>query len=67
VSDQQQAMVTDCGTIDDLPSGWRGVLHDLGRNLGLVPPKAGERAAEAGQSYCQGFAVMSDNSKEAGE
>jgi hypothetical protein len=59
----------DCGVIKDLPTGWRGILHDLGRNFGLVQPTPGERAAEARQgTYCVGFQREreADNSKEAG-
>jgi hypothetical protein len=55
----------DCGVIEDLPTGWRGILHDLGRSLGVVQPTPGERAAEARQHfYCEG--AQADNGKEMG-
>jgi hypothetical protein len=52
--------------IKDLPTGWRGVVHDLGVSLGLAQPTPGERAAEQRHTYCQGCMEV-DNSKEAGE
>jgi hypothetical protein len=57
----------DCGVIEDLPTGWRGILHDLGRSLGVVQPTPGERAAEArqGPDHCVGF--QADRDYEAGE
>lgn len=62
MTDEQQTTVTDCGVIEDLPTGWRGILHDLGRNLGLVQPTPGERAAEARQqSYCTGSQADRDH------
>jgi hypothetical protein len=50
---EPQQVAADCGVIEDLPGGWRGVLHDLGRNLGLVQPTPGERAAEARQHQAE--------------
>jgi hypothetical protein len=51
--------------IEDLPTGWRGVVHDLGVSLGIVQPTPGER--DAGRhTTCHGC-VGVDNSKEAGE
>ena len=39
--------------IEDLPRGWRGVVHDLAVTLGLAEPTPGEQEAarelEAGQ------------------
>jgi hypothetical protein len=65
MSGEQLATVADCGVIEDLPGGWRGILHDLGRSLGVVQPTPGERAAEARQgSYCTG--TQADRDHEAG-
>lgn len=50
--------------IGDLPTGWRGIVHDLGVSLGVVQPTGGERAADR-PATCWGC-VGVDNSKEAG-
>jgi hypothetical protein len=51
--------------IEDLPTGWRGIVHDLGVSLGVVQPTPGERAAER-PATCWGCIGVPDNSKEAG-
>jgi hypothetical protein len=50
--------------IEDLPTGWRGVVHDLGVSLGVVQPTPADRAADR-PATCWGC-IGPDNSKEAG-
>jgi hypothetical protein len=59
------AVTTGCGVIKDLPTGWRGVLHDLGMSLGIAQPTPGERAHELRQAQRAGIQRQSD--REAGE
>lgn len=62
---RQPTVTTDCGVIEDLPTGWRGVLHDLGMSLGLAQPTPGERAHELRQAQPAGTQRESD--REAGQ
>ena len=47
----------DCGVIEDLPTGWRGIIHDLGMSLGIAEATPGEREAQR----------QSEQGKEAGQ
>ena len=54
--------------IEDLPGGWRGVVHDLAVTLGLAKPMPGEREAAGRERACRtGIKPQPQPGREAGQ